>query len=1256
MRWLGLILLFVLIPLTAAAQQDDKGVIVSFLEENLSGAGREITIDGFQGALSSRATMSLLSIADDQGVWLVLEGATIDWNRAALFSGRVEVRELSAERLQIIRPPVAAESGLPAAEAGGFRMPELPVAVSIETLAIRRAELGPEVLGQAAALAFAGQIDLANGAASADLALTRLDGPEGEIRLALGYDDTAAALAIELVVAEASGGLIGNLLALPGSPSIDLTVAGDGPIADFTAEIALATDGTNRLAGAVTLQETADGGTGFAAELGGDLAPLVAPAYRDFLGNDMTLVTNGVRGADGALALEALSLRARSLRLTGNAAFASSGAPQAFSLQGEIADPDGDPVTLPLPGGETALDRATLALGYDAAQGDVWRLGATATNFKRPGVTAAHLQLSGGGSLVQQRGGVAEFDGLLDYRASTVALDDAALQAALGENIGGTAKFAWREDTGLKISDMSLGGSDYRLTAAGALRFGETGPAFEGTAGLVAEDLSRYSALVGQDLTGAARLTATGQTEPLAGLFDLDIALGADGLGIGVARINPLLQGPVRLTTGLKRDETGTFVNDLKLESQALSAAATGQIGGGKGKLDLQAGLSDLGLIADGQSGPIAVTSSATEQRDGRWRVAVTGNGPYDSRFSAEGFAGVRDTELKYSAFLPDVAPLAPGQSGSLSVSGTARDLGDGEWQLAAVGEGPHRLRFAADAQLAPSGRTVVLSAALPDVAPLVAGVSGAAQVTAQLAQARGETWAIDASADLPQGATLAMKGTVGQGASALDLVAQVPNIAAFVPGLAGLVRVTGTLTERSSGWLVDLNTTGPGAAAAKIAGTVPPDASRLSLAASGTAPLGLANRLIAPRIATGTASFDLRLDGPPQLGSLGGTITTSGARLSLPTLGQVVQGIGATVRLVDGRAVIEATAGLAQGGSIRAAGTVGLTGPQPADLRIDLGALALVDPDLYRTTVNGALTLNGPLAGGAALGGQLTLGPTEIRIPDSGFGFDGSIPEITHINEPRAVFATRQFAGAVIQPGQSGSSGPPLALDITINAPQQIFVRGRGLDAELGGVLRLTGTTANVVPVGGFSLIRGRMDVLTKRLVLDRGTIRLQGGAVPVLDMAASATTSDITVIVEIAGPADNPTITFLSQPELPQDEVLALLFFGKDIRQISPLQAAQMAAAVRTLQGKGGGGVLTRLRESFGLDDLDVSTSDSGETQLRVGKYLSDNIYTDVTTGAGGTTEINLNIDLRDNVTVKGSTSTSGESSVGIFFERDY
>ena len=97
-------------------------------------------------------------------------------------------------------------------------------------------------------------------------------------------------------------------------------------------------------------------------------------------------------------------------------------------------------------------------------------------------------------------------------------------------------------------------------------------------------------------------------------------------------------------------------------------------------------------------------------------------------------------------------------------------------------------------------------------------------------------------------------------------------------------------------------------------------------------------------------------------------------------------------------------------------------------------------------------------------------------------------------------------------------------------------------------------------------------------------------------------------------------------------------------------------LAAPVAVLAGRGGDGIVANLRESVGLDDLDLATDDEGNVTVRAGKYLSRNVYTDVSVDAAGKSRINLNLDVNNSVTARGSVASDGESSIGIFYDRDY
>lgn len=1365
----------------AAAQDDDKGIIVDFLEEQLSGAGRDIQIRGFTGALSSRATIDELTIADEDGIWLTLRGAVLEWNRRALFAGRVEIAELSAAELILPRlPPAGASDETPSAEATPFRLPDLPVSIEIGKLGIARAEFGAPVMGEDVAARLSGKLSLTGDQGDVAIVLERVDTKTGRVAVTGNFDNTTNLLELDLQFAEAAGGLGSRLMGIPGEPALDARIAGRGPLDDFAASIILASDGAERLAGTVTVTGRASGATGFAADLGGDITALFAPEYRAFFGPNVKLVATGQQSADGTLTLDQMQVAGAFLSLNGSVVLAPGGVPEAFAFDGEIRDTSGAPVLLP--GTDVTVGEGILVARYDAARNNGWTATIAADQVTAQGARIGALDLDGGGT-ISPPGEPIAVTANLTFQAAGLALDDTALQAALGETITGAAGIAWSEDTPLTLSGLSLNGADYGVTLAGQAVIDDRALQVDGRIGADMQDLSRLSQLLGQELRGSVTASLDGSGDPLGGVFEGSVDIAGTGLGTGIAQLDPLIRDGVRFVGGASRGPYGLTLNDMAVTATGLTARLNGRVQTGSGDIELTAALDDIARVLPDYTGAVSLSGRAFEQGDtgwnvdmtvaapynakatisglvnpgttkialsvvapdlasivpgvtgsadvrgnltelgegryafaiqgtgpfdttgtvsgqagglapitvefdaalpridavvpglvgaatvkgsaieadgGRWRVDVDATGPYAVEAAVQGVVGATASRVTFSARVPDVAAVAPGLSGSTTVSGTAREAGDGRWDVAINGNGPYRAEYSLAGLVGAVGSDVALNVALPDVSPLAPGYRGPFSAKGTAKDAGDNRFAIGLQVAAPYGVNARVGGVVGATGTNVDIAAEIPNIGALVPGVSGLVTAAGSVQQAGDGFAVDIRSNGPGSAFATTKGTVSSDGSRADLAISGTAPLALGNRLLAPRAAFGEARFDLKVNGAPGLEAVSGQITTNNGRLTLPTFKKTLNDITSAITLSRGAASVDVTAGFSDGGTVRVTGPVRLTGSPSADLTIALQQIGLKEPALLESSIDGSIRFNGPLAGGARIDGALTLGLTEIRIPETGLSFGGDIPAITHINEPRAVRISRQRGGILSAAEQarqqSNSSSAAYPIDLVINAPSRIFIRGRGLDAELGGQLRLSGTTADLRPIGQFELVRGRLDLLGKRLSLDEGLIAMAGNFSPTIELVARAVSSGITAVVTIAGPVTDPDITFSSEPELPEDEVLARLFFGKSIESLSPLQAAQMAVALRTLSGRGGGGALSRLRSGFGLDDLDVSTDESGNTAVRAGAYISDNAYTDVTTNSAGDTEVNLNIDLTDTLTIKGSADNSGSTSIGIFFERDY
>lgn len=1268
----ALVLALALVSVCTAAQADDRSYLTAFLEGNLSGAGRKVTVTGFEGALSSKATVQQLTIADDEGIWLTLRDVSLDWNRAAIFSGELSVNSLTAGEIVLDRLPTTATAET-TPEASPFALPELPVSVQIGALVAERIVLGASVLGTPVEGKLAAALSLVGGEGRASLTLERTDdGPAGMVVLDASYTNAGKMLAIDLDAREDAGGIAAGLLGIPGQPSVALVIAGKGPLSDFVAEVGLETDGVSRLAGQVQITGQDDGGLGFAADLGGDLAPVFWPAYAEFFGPSVTLFAQGRRWTDGRMELLQLAVKAEALEFSGQVALAADGLPESFDVTGRIGLEDGAPVLLPLTADvATRIDSADLALHFDASVDDGWSIRATVLGLDRADLRAQALELNGTGRIARQAG-ARQFKAALDFVAAGLAFADPGLAMALGGAVTGAAQINWTEGDGVvSVPRLQVASAGYEMVADGTVSGLADALLLSGRVKARIDDLSRLSGLAGRGLSGSAIVDLKGTGSPLSGAFDLEGSAEGRDMATGISEVDNLLRGDARIEVSVQRDVSGTTLRRLNLRAATLTAEASGQLASEGSALDAALNFTDIGELGPGYRGQLTgqatfrgtmadgkVTLDATGRDLGIAQTEVDGLLQGESKVSlilgltagvvrietasltnpqlqahATGALNGPDSKLDADVSLADLAVLGPGYRGALAGKMTFTGaLTDGRVTLDATGRNLAIGQTEADKLLRGESRLAL---------DLTLTTDGVQIETAKLTNPQVEA-----------GAT----GTLQGARQTVELNAQIKNLGLLLPQFPGALRISGRAIQEPAGTTIDLKGTGPGRIDALVKGRLDPGFRGGDLTIRGTAQAALANAFIGSRSVSGGLGFDLRMNGPLRPESLSGTVTLADGRLADPGQQFALERVSVRADLAGGRAGLTVSADVSTGGRIAMKGSVGLAAAHDGALEVDLERVTLRDPDLYETTANGALTVTGPLTGGAMIAGRIVLTETELRVPSTGFGGAGDLPGLRHSNEQPDERATRERAG-LIDGGAGGVAfGPSFGLDVTVSAPNRLFVRGRGLDAELGGELRLSGTTAAVSPAGSFSLIRGRLDILGKRLNLSEALLQLQGELVPFLRIVASTENDGIISSVVIEGPATDPVVSFTSQPELPEEEVLAQLLFGQTLQDLSAFQALQLASAVGTLAGKGGDGIVGKLRKGIGLDNLDVKTATDGTASITAGKYLTKNIYSEVTVDQSGQSQINLNLDVSPTITLRGRASSDGTAGIGIFLEKDY
>ncbi|SMO74586.1 translocation/assembly module TamB domain-containing protein [Paracoccus laeviglucosivorans] len=787
-------------------------------------------------------------------------------------------------------------------------------------------------------------------------------------------------------------------------------------------------------------------------------------------------------------------------------------------------------------------------------------------------------------------------------------------------------------------------------------------------------------AVLGRGFSGG--LTAQATATRADGARKIKVTGRGTDLRLGQQDVDGALTGVTNLDLDAEERGGEFTINSFNLNNQQLLAEAQGKVGGSGTDMTGRVDIKSLASFGRGWRGALNAQGSFKDDGTGARRLDVTGTGSNlsfgqaqldgaltgatqlairgterDGTFqietarvenprlnlAAEGRVGQGTTDLRANLRADDLRFLGRGFRGAVTAQGHVTDQQGGGRAITATGNARG------------------LAVGTPQADRILAGQTNFDLAAQQ--RANGSFSVSKLEAGNPQ---FRITGD-GSPAEGVNLDARLTDIGILVAGFPGPAEVQGRIRNTGNAYDLNLNATAPGQTQARITGTAAADFSTMDIRVEGTGNAAAANPFLRTRSIEGPLSFNIRVNGPPGLDAVSGRVALTNGRLAEPRFGLAISSLNAAADIASGRLMVDVDGAVESGGTITVDGPVTLTGSRPMDLTARLNNVGLRDPNLYETRASGTIRITSSGGGAPLVAGRIDVGTTEIRIPSTGLGGARAIPNIIHRSERPPQRQTRAKAGLLEFPSdasrQAGMTAPPATppavparFDLLISAPDQVFIRGRGVDAELGGEIRLTGDAHTPIPIGQLELIRGRVDLLGKRFDLTEGLVELQGSLIPVIRLVAQTEQDGVTTRIIIDGEAQDPDITFESSPDMPEEEVLSQLLFGRGLDNISALQAAQLASAIATLAGRGGDGIIGRLRASTGLDDLDLTTDDQGNVSVRAGKYLSENLYTDVEVGDEGKTKLNLNLDVSKSLTARGSVASDGESTLGLFYERDY
>lgn len=239
----------------------------------------------------------------------------------------------------------------------------------------------------------------------------------------------------------------------------------------------------------------------------------------------------------------------------------------------------------------------------------------------------------------------------------------------------------------------------------------------------------------------------------------------------------------------------------------------------------------------------------------------------------------------------------------------------------------------------------------------------------------------------------------------------------------------------------------------------------------------------------------------------------------------------------------------------------------------------------------------------------------------------------------------------------QAEKKGLPYAVnfDLDLDMGERFFVKGRGLDAQMGGALKLTSVNG-ALPTsrGSIRVIKGTYSAYGQRLEIDRGILNFQGPIDnPGLNIIALRKNQTVEAGVAVTGTIQSPTVKLVSNPSVPDSEKLSWLVLGHGLENSSGQEFGALQAAAGVLLGAGESVTLQqRIAHAAGLEEVSLKGEGGLEgTVLALGKRLSSRAYLSYEQGlTGATSLVKINYTLTKRLSVRAQAGTT--PAVDLFY----
>ena len=309
----------------------------------------------------------------------------------------------------------------------------------------------------------------------------------------------------------------------------------------------------------------------------------------------------------------------------------------------------------------------------------------------------------------------------------------------------------------------------------------------------------------------------------------------------------------------------------------------------------------------------------------------------------------------------------------------------------------------------------------------------------------------------------------------------------------------------------------------------------------------------------------------------------------------------------------------------------------------------------------------DGKLVGGARLEGedfqasarpeaQVIIAPRiDISIEGHTIRIDGDL------RVPKARLAPRDFTTVVQRSGDEimidDDLGDTLDESWRIHtrismALGEVSFEGFGLTGLItGGLTAVDEPGQQTTATGELQVKEGRYAAWGQQLEIERGRLLFTGGPItqPGLDIRAVRRPRDVMVGVNVRGTLRNPELSLISDPAMPQAELLSWLVLGMPLTQASGAEQQLLNRTARSA-GLAGGELLAReLGRRLGISEVGIEHGlEPDQAALVIGHYFSPRVY--VAYGIGlfeSTNSLRLRFHLNRQWSIEVETSEESSST---------